>query len=81
MPASVGLQLVILRTVYSQAQGCVFTALELGGDVEQPWLSTSSIKPEVHNGITIRRQSRIEPRSQVNMHKKLVKIGRLVPKI
>jgi len=23
---------------YSQAQGCVCTALQLGGDVEQPWL-------------------------------------------
>jgi len=36
--ASVGLQLVLLRTIYSQAQGCVCTALQLGGDVEQPWL-------------------------------------------
>ena len=36
--ASVGLQLVLLRTVYSQAQGCVCTALPLGGDVEQPRL-------------------------------------------
>jgi len=36
--ASVGLQLVLLRTFYSQAQGCVCTALQLGGDVEQPWL-------------------------------------------
>jgi len=26
------------RTVYSQAQGCVCTALQQGGDVEQPWL-------------------------------------------
>jgi len=32
------MQLVLLRTVYSQAQGCVYTALQLGGDVEQPWL-------------------------------------------
>ena len=24
--------------VYSQAQGCVCTALQLGGDVKQPWL-------------------------------------------
>ena len=32
-------QLVLLRRVYSQAQGCVFTALQLGGDVEQPWLT------------------------------------------
>ena len=36
--ASVGLQLALLRKVYSQAQGCVCTALQLGGDVEQPWL-------------------------------------------
>jgi len=32
------LELVLLRTFYSQAQGCVCTALQLGGDVEQPWL-------------------------------------------
>jgi len=32
------LQLVLLRTVYSQAQGCVYTALQLSGDVEQSWL-------------------------------------------
>ena len=38
--ASVGLQLVLLRTFYSQALGCVSvcTALQLGGDVEQPWI-------------------------------------------
>jgi len=36
--ASVGLQLVLLGTVYSQAQGCVCAALQLGGDIEQPWL-------------------------------------------
>jgi len=30
--------LVLLRTVYSQAQGCMCTALQLGSDVEQPWL-------------------------------------------
>ena len=34
-------------TVYSQVQGCVCIALQLGGDVEQPWLMTSSRKPEV----------------------------------
>jgi len=36
------LQLVLLCTLYSQAQGCVCTALQLsvqlGGNVEQPWL-------------------------------------------
>jgi len=37
------LQLVLLRTVYSQAQGCVCAALQLGGDVEQPWLQMSSV--------------------------------------
>jgi len=31
-------KLVLLRTVYSQAQGYVCTALQLGGDVEQPWI-------------------------------------------
>ena len=34
------LQPVLLRTVYSQAQGCMCTALRLGGDVEQPWLKS-----------------------------------------
>ena len=29
---------VLLRTLYSQAQGCVCTARQLGGDVEQPRL-------------------------------------------
>ena len=36
--ASVGLQLVLLCAVYSQARGCVCAALQLGGDAEQPWL-------------------------------------------
>jgi len=36
--ASVDLQLVLLRTVYSQAQGCMCSALQLGGDLVQPWL-------------------------------------------
>ena len=35
------LQLVLLRTAYSQAQGCVCTALQLGGEVEQPWLMSN----------------------------------------
>jgi len=30
--------LVLLRTVYCQAQGCACTALHLGVDIEQPWL-------------------------------------------
>jgi len=46
-----GLQLVLLRKRYSQAQGCVCTALYLSGDVEQSCADmASSIKPEV--GIT-----------------------------
>ena len=32
------MQLVLLRTVYSQTQGCVCAALQLDGDVEQHWL-------------------------------------------
>ena len=40
---------------FSQAQGCVCTALQLGGDVEQPWLMTSSIKAEVYN-VSLRHQ-------------------------
>jgi len=32
------MQVVLLRTVYSKARGRVCTALQLGGDVEQPWL-------------------------------------------
>jgi len=43
---------ITARTVYSRAQGCVCTALQVGGDVERPWLlrnMTSSIKTEVGN--------------------------------
>jgi len=29
---------ITAHSLYSQAQGCVCTALQLGGDVEQPWL-------------------------------------------
>jgi len=29
--------------VYSQAQGCVCTALQLGGDVKQPWLMSKYV--------------------------------------
>ena len=43
------------------------TALQLGGDVEQPWLMTSSIKPEVHK-ISIRRQED-QATAMGNMHK------------
>ena len=34
-----GLQLVLQRTDYSQAQGCVCSALQLGSDVQQPFLT------------------------------------------
>ena len=72
----------ITAHIYSQAQGCVCTALQLGGDVEQPCLwanMASSIKPEVHN-VSLRLQGRTEPRPWVTC-KKLVKIGRVVLKI
>ena len=80
---SVGLQLVLLHTVYSQAQGCMCTVLKLGGNVEQPWLMSKYNvihKPEVYN-ISLRRQRRTEPRPQVTRTKHLVKIGCVVPKI
>jgi len=38
VPVSAGQQLVLLRTDYSQTQGCVCTALPVVGDVMQPWL-------------------------------------------
>jgi len=63
---------------------CGQAALQLGGDVEQPWLMSkydrSSIEPEVHN-ISLRQQRRTEPRPQVACTKILVKIGRVVLKI
>jgi len=43
------------------------TALQLGGDVEQPWLMTSYIKSEVHK-ISIRRQED-QATAMGNMHK------------
>ena len=57
------------------------TALQLGGDVEQPWLMSkydAIIKPEIHN--TTPPQ---EDRATVvgNMHEKLAKIARVVAKI
>jgi len=59
---------------FSQAQGCVCTALQLDGDVEQPWLmskranGTSSIKQEVHN-VSLRRQKKTQPRLQATCKK------------
>jgi len=38
VPWSAVLQLVLLCTVYIQAQGCLCTAYQLGGDVQQPCL-------------------------------------------
>jgi len=49
-------------TVYSQAQGCVCTVFQLGGDVEQHWLMTAYTTPEVHN-VSLRRHRRTEPLS------------------
>jgi len=43
-------------------------------------IMTSSIKPEVHN-VSRRRKRRTEPRPLVTSTKKLVKMGRVVPKI
>ena len=34
--------MVLLRTAYSQAQGCMCAALQLGDDVEQPWLMSKN---------------------------------------
>ena len=60
----VGLQLVLLLTVYSQAQGCVCAqcaALQLAGDVEQPWLISKY--DLVHKtGSTLRITAPPEPR-------------------
>jgi len=44
--------------------GCLCAALQLGGDVEQPWLMRRYDvihKPEVHN-VSLRHQRRTEPR-------------------
>ena len=57
----VGLQLVLLLTVYSQAQGCVCAALQLASDVEQPWLISKY--DLVHKtGSTLRITAPPEPR-------------------
>jgi len=73
------MQLVLLRTVYSQAQGCVCTALQLGGDVEQPWLmSKYDVIHKTGNTWTTPLE---EDRATATGNKKLVKIGRVVPEI
>jgi len=78
-PFACTVQLVLLRTVYSQAQGCVCTALQLVGGVDQPRLMSKydviHKKPEVHN-VSLCRVMTIG-----NMHKNSVKIGDAVPKI
>ena len=59
----VRLQLALLHTFYSQAQGCVCTALQLGGDVEQSWLTSKYDvihKAKVHN-VSLRSQKTTEP--------------------
>ena len=60
---------VLLRTVYSQAQGGVCTALQLtSSNLGLRENMTSSIKPEAHN-VSLRRKSRTEPRPQVTCAK------------
>jgi len=75
------LQLVLLRTAYSQAQGCISTALQLGSDVEQTWLMS---KYDVinKNGNTKRiTMLPEEDRAMAMYTKKLLKIGQVVPNI
>ena len=50
------------------AQACACTAFQLGGHVEQRWLMTSSIKPEVHNITTPPQEDRAPAIG--NTHKK-----------
>jgi len=75
--------MVLLRTGYSQAQGCVCTALRQGGDVEQPWLMSKY--DVIHKTGSTQRITTPPEEDRAtaigNMHKKLVKIGREVPKI
>jgi len=72
--------MVLLRAVYSQAQGCVCTALRLGGDVEQPWLVS---KLDVIRTIKRHTTPPDEDRATAieNVHRDFVKIGRVVAKI
>jgi len=77
------MQLVLLRTVYSQAQGCVCAALQLGGDVDQPRLMSKH--DVIHKTGSTQDITMLPEENQAtaiyNKHKKLVKIGRADPKI
>jgi len=83
--ASVSLPPVLLRTVYSQTQGCICTALQLGGDVEQPWLMNKN--DAIHETGSTQRitappeEDRATATGNMHAQKNLVKIGRVVPKI
>ena len=74
----------ILCTVNSQAQGCVCSALQLGGDVEQPWLMSKY--DVIHKTGSMEEQAVTMPPEEDratamgNMYKNLVKIGRVVSK-
>jgi len=74
---SVGLKLVLLRTVYSQAQGCVCTALQLGGDVEQPWIMSKYDVTHKTGGTERITTPPEEDRATAigSMYKKLLTIG------
>ena len=71
-----GVWWAVLRTVYSQAQGCVYTALQLGGDVEQPRITNKY--DVIHKYISstyitdhYAAERRTEPRPQVTCTKKI----------
>ena len=73
--------LALLHTVYSQAQGCVCAALQLGGDVEQPWLmSKYDVVHKNRKYITYHYAARGGP-SHGHAQKNAVKIGRVVAEI
>jgi len=74
------MQLVLLHIVYSQAQGCVCTVFQLGG--EEPWLvSKYDIIRKTGSTQLITTLSEEDLAMALgNMHK-LVKIGRVFPKI
>ena len=76
-------QLVLLRTVYSQTQGCVCTALQLGGDVEQPWLiSKYDVIHKTGSTLLITTPQEEDRATAIgNMHINLLKTGRVVPEI
>jgi len=76
-------QLVLVRTVYSQTQGCVCTALQLGGDVEQPWLiSKYDVIHKTGSTLLITTPPEEDRATAIgNMHIYLVKTKRVVPKI